>query len=259
MKIAIGQMKSFLGDFKESGKKLKALVNQAKKMEADLLVLPEGGIFGYPPTDFIKQPRFLKMQMQVLHRIQKTLPSDLKLLTGAFMNTKQGLKNGACLLEKGAAVKMFFKEFLPDQDVFSESRHFMRGNTAENFFRLKSKRIQILVCEDMWALPDFEKPDLIICLNSSPYTNEKHKKRIQYLKKLAQKHKSPAVYVNRVGGQGELIFDGGSFCLNKEGETSLQCDFFKEDLQIAKFNKGKSKILNSPPIGKLRKKLLSWG
>ena len=92
--------------------------------------------------------------------------------------------------------------------------------------------------------PAFVKPHIIICLNSSPYTGNKHKKRIQCLKKLVQIHKAPAIYVNRVGGQGELLFDGGSFCLNLKGHRSLQCAFFKEDVQIAKF-KGKMTTLKT--------------
>ena len=258
MKIAIGQMKSFLGDFKESEKKLMAFVEKAKKAKVDLLILPEGGIFGYPPTDFIKQPRFLKTQMQMLHRTQKTLPLGLKLLIGAFISTKEGLKNGACLLEKGTNIKMFFKESLPDQDVFSESRYFTRGNTAESFFILKNKRIQVLICEDMWALPDFEKPHFIICLNSSPYTAEKHQKRIHTLKKLTQKYKAQAIYVNRVGGQGELLFDGGSFCLSSKGELSLQCAFFKEDFQIARF-KDKTETIKKPSPQEIQEKALIMG
>ena len=98
-KIAIGQIKSFLGDFKESEKKVKAFIAKAKD-KADILVLPEGGIFGYPPTDFINQPHTLKQQIKILNEIHKSLPPSLSLLTGIFIYTKEGLRNGAALFSK---------------------------------------------------------------------------------------------------------------------------------------------------------------
>ena len=236
MKIAVGQIKSFLGDFKESGRKIQILVKKAKGA-ADILVLPEGGIFGYPPTDFINQPRFLKKQIRILNEIHKNIPSSLSLLTGIFISTKEGLKNGAVLFQKNQPPKFFFKESLPDQDVFYESRYFVPGKISDNFFILKNKRVQVLICEDMWRHPKMEKPDLLICLNSSPYTTEKHSKRMQSLKQLVRKYQAPGVYVNRVGGQDELLFDGGSFCLNSKGGLSLQCAFFEEDFKIGDPNR----------------------
>ena len=231
MKIAIGQIKSFLGDFKTSKKKISDLVTKAAG-KADLLVFPEGGIFGYPPTDFVKQPLFLRRQDRIFSTIQKQLPASLQLIIGVFISTKEGLKNGACLITKGSPLKFFFKESLPNQDVFCESRYFTSGNTFNNFFFLNKTRIQILICEDMWNKPSYERPDILICLNSSPYTAEKQDRRIKCFKKLVQQHKSPGVYVNKIGGQEELLFDGGSFCLNSKGDISLQCAFFREDFQI---------------------------
>ena len=175
MKIAIGQIKSFLGDFKESGEKIKALIAKAKN-KADILVLPEGGIFGYPPTDFINQPRFLKQQIRILNEIHKNMPPSLSLLAGIFISTKEGLKNGAALFQKDRPPKFFFKEHFPNQDVFCESRYFVPGKISENFFMLKNKRIQVLICEDMWQNPQLKKPDILISLNSSPYTTEKYSK-----------------------------------------------------------------------------------
>ena len=109
MKIAIGQIKGFLGDFEQSDKKVSHLIEQTRG-KADLLVFPEGGIFGYPPTDFIKQSRFLEKQNLILNTLQQKLPSSLKLLIGVFSPTKKGLKNGACLLEKTSLTSYFFQK-----------------------------------------------------------------------------------------------------------------------------------------------------
>ena len=256
MRIAIGQIKSFLGDFKESEKKITALVKKAAG-QADLIVFPEGGVFGYPPTDFIKQPRSLKKQTQTLKRIQKSLPSSLRLLIGVFVSTREGLKNGACLLEKNSPIKLFFKKSLSDKDVFFESRHFTPGDIHKNFL-LNNTRIQVLVCEDMWAQPSFSQPDILICLNSSPYTAEKYEKRVQCFKSLVKKHKASGIYVNKIGGQGELLFDGGSFCMNTKGEVSLQCAFFKEDFQI--WNRQKKAVKSTTPsLQEQREKALVMG
>lgn len=259
MKIAIGQIKGFLGDFSESEKKILNLIERARG-QADLLVLPEGGVFGYPPTDFIKQPRFLKKQSRILKKIQKNLPQSLKLLIGVFSVTENGLENGASLLGSSTSPPVVFsKRFLSNEDVFCESRYFNPGEISNKFFLLKEKRVQVLICEDMWSNPFFDSsPDILICLNSSPYTGEKHQQRLKCFKSLVKKHKTPGVYVNKVGGQGELIYDGGSFCLNTRGEVALQCTFFNEDFQIWDLKKTKTKT-SVPSLPEQREKALIMG
>ena len=126
------------------------------------------------------------------------------------------------------------------------------------FSSLNKNRVQVLICEDMWSNPPLNNPDLLICLNSSPYTSEKHLKRLKCFKSLVKKHKSPGIYVNKVGGQGELIYDGGSFCLNAQGEVSLQCAVFKEDFQIWNL-KGKAKKVTAPSLQEQREKALLMG
>ena len=259
MKIAIGQIKGFLGDFSESEKKILNLIERAGG-QADLLVLPEGGVFGYPPTDFIKQPRFLKKQNRILKKIQKSLPPSLKLLIGVFSATENGLENGASLLENSTSPPVVFsKRFLSNEDVFSESRYFTPGKASNRFFLLKEKKVQVLVCEDMWSNPSFDSsPDVLICLNSSPYTGKKHQERLKCFKSLVTKYKSLGIYVNKVGGQGELIYDGGSFCLNVQGEIALQCAFFEEDFQVWNLKKTKSKT-PVPSLQEQREKALVMG
>ena len=286
MKTAIGQLKSALGGFEGAERSVKVFIEKAKAQKADILILPEGGVFGYPPTDFVRDPRFIEKQNQVLKRLQKSLPPSLSLLVGAFIPSPEPaqqavgllpcglqqsapqqspppdslhLRNGAFLFQKGKPPQAFFKERLPDQDVFCESRWFQPGRMQDNFFFLKNQRVQVLVCEDMWRPAPFERPDLLIVINSSPYSAGKRLKRIRRLKRLTDKYKAPAVYVNRSGGQDELLFDGGSFCLNSKGEISLQCAFFKEDFQTTDPDGEKSPPLKEPPLEQQRQEALVMG
>ena len=286
MKTAIGQLKCALGDFPLAEKQSRIFIEKAAAQKADILILPEGGVFGYPPTDFVRDPRFIEKQNQILKRLQKSLPSSLSLLVGAFIpspepsqqgagllqcSLQQGaaprrpppaglhLRNGAFLLQKGKPPQAFFKERLPDQDVFCESRWFQPGKMQDNFFFLKNQRVQVLICEDMWRPAPFERPDLLIVINSSPYSAGKCLRRIRRLKRLTDKYKAPAVYVNRAGGQDESLFDGGSFCLNSKGEISLQCAFFKEDFQTRDPDGEKSAPLKEPPLERRRQEALVMG
>lgn len=260
MNVALAQIKGFLGNFKETREQMVQLIKKTAG-KADFLLFPEGGLFGYPPTDFIRNPDFLKKQAQEIKKIQAQIPAHLNVLLGGFFSEKQHLFNGALLLKKGKEPLYFKKQFLSNEDVFRESRYFTPGFLKKNFFRWKGKRIQILICEDIFHNPQFPPADVLFCLNSSPYTEDKSLKRLHTVKQLAQKYKCHAVYVNRVGGQGELIFDGGSFAMDAAGTLKTQCRFFEPDFQIAPlFSKSKKKAaFPTSSLIKQREKALILG
>ncbi|MCY4512297.1 MAG: NAD+ synthase [Bdellovibrionales bacterium] len=260
MNVALAQIKGFLGNFRETRKQIIQLIKDADG-KADFILFPEGGLFGYPPTDFIRNPDFLKKQNREIKKIQNQIPPGLNILLGGFFAEKQHLFNGVVLLRKGNPPLFFKKQFLSNTDVFRESRYFNQGSLKKNFFRWKGNRIQILICEDIFHNPQFPKSDILFCLNSSPYTEDKSLKRFHAVKQLTQKHKCPAVYVNRVGGQGSLIFDGGSFVLNSTGTLKTQCHFFEPDFQIVSlFSKNKKRAISPPPsLPKQREKALILG
>ena len=232
MKIAIAQTNFFLGDFEENCQKALAILKKAKKAKSDLLIFPEGGLWAYPPKDFLYQDKHFKIQDKKLQLIKSQIPENLGLLIPAFIKNKDYLQNGAYFYEKNKQPLFFAKEFLPDQTVFFESRYFQKGKAKKNFFYWKQKKIQILICEDLWHNPDIQKPDLLISLNASPYTNQKQKNRLKKTTELVKKYHCPAVYLNCVGAQDNLIFDGGSFALNHKGQPLWQGDFFKPDFKI---------------------------
>ena len=248
MKIAIAQMKGFLGDFEENRKKASSFIEKAAN-KADLLLFPEGGLFGYPPRDLLFHGRLIERQNREIAILSQQLPPAPALLFPAFARTERGLQNGVFLLEKSKKTRFFAKEFLPDQGVFYESRYFAPGKALNNTFTKKGKKIQILICEDLWRAKGLKKPDILLCLNSSPYTDKKQNSRLKKMRELARKYKCSAFYVNRAGGQDELIFDGGSFILNEKGELKWQGAFFAPDFTIFELEsrkKGAKTAKNKP-------------
>ena len=234
MKVALAQVPFRLGDFNNNYKELLSALEKTKG-QADILVFPEGGLWGYPPQDFLYQKKFFKIQERKIEQLIKRLPSSLALLLPGFHKEGEELKNGVFFIERNKKTRFFVKEFLPDQNVFFESRYFQKGKAIENFFYWKNKKIQILVCEDFWKFSQLKKTDLLIVVNASPYTTEKQKARLRRLKELAKKTKWGAVYLNLVGAQDSLIFDGASFVLNEKAEKVWQGKSFQPDFAILGF------------------------
>jgi len=116
--------------------------------------------------------------------------------------------------------------------VFFESRYFERGVAEKNCFHWKNQKVQILICQDLWQISPNGTRDLLIAVNASPYTDQKQKNRLKKMRELTRKYKCPSVYLNRIGAQDNLIFDGGSFVLNQDGEIIWQGLFFKPDFKI---------------------------
>ena len=234
MRIALAQSQFRLGDFENNYKELLKVLKRTKG-QADILVFPEGGLWAYPPKDFLCQKKFFKIQELKIKRLIKQIPADLIVLLPGFHREREQLKNGVFLIERNQKIRFFAKEFLPDQSVFFESRYFQKGKAIENFFYWKSKKIQILVCEDFWRFSHLKKTDFLIVVNASPYTEEKQKSRLRRLKQLAKKTKLGAAYLNLVGAQDSLVFDGASFVLNEKAEKVWQGKYFQPDFTILDF------------------------
>ena len=243
MKVALAQVPLFLGDFDRN---CDQVLNILKKTgnKADLVIFPEGGLWGYTPKDFLYQDTYFKIQEKKFQIIQKHLAKGLGLLLPSFIKSKDKTYNGVFLFEKNKKPLFFKKRFLPDQGVFFESRYFERGEAEKKNFHWKNQEVQILICEDLWQISTNGTRDLLIAVNASPYTDQKQKNRLKKMRELTKKHKCPSVYLNRIGAQDSLIFDGGSFVLNHEGEVIWQGSFFKPDfkiLNIPKKNQNKTK------------------
>ena len=235
MKIACFQIHQTLGDFKLATQKIKSLICQHGH-SIDLMIVPEGGLSSYFPRDFLYLDQFFKSQNKELEKIQQCLPENLALLLPAFIKKKGRLYNGSYLFTKTKKPKFFAKEFLAKDTVFEEPRYFHTGQVQNNCFRWKNKKIQILICEDFWQAQNLKPSDFIIALNASPYTEQKYKDRFKKACEINKKYKTHFIYLNRVGGQDELIFDGRSFVINSKNQKIWEGKAFEEDFKILDFH-----------------------
>lgn len=254
MRIALAQINSILGDFEANKTKILEFIQRARERRCDLVVFPEAALFGYHPVDLLERPSIVAEQEKCLREIHKAIPKDIAVLLGAIVmnKSKKGKPywNAAVFLEKAKPAKVFAKQLLPTYDVFDEGRHIQPGEVAKNVMRFKGRKILITICEDIWAWPLKNVPgysrygenplskvkksavDLVLNLSASPFTQTKFGNRRLVTKNTAQLFKSPMVYVNLVGAQDELIFDGGSFAIDKKGKVLAQCMRFEEDLNV---------------------------
>lgn len=281
MKICIGQINSFLGDFAGNRKKILEVARSAKKSGADLVIYPEAALFGYHPVDLLERESVVNVQLKELDRIHRSLPAGIALLVGAITrNPKAHGKayyNSAVFLEKNKKAKTFPKELLPTYDVFDEARHIEPGDMKKNVLRWKGRRILVTICEDIWAWPTEDSQvsasysanplkkhksseiDLVFNLSASPFTVTKLSARREVVAKTAKYFKAPVVYANMVGAQDELIFDGASFVANKNGETVVQAKRFVEDQLIFELAQPADSIEKEGSVDLLRKEATLLG
>ena len=255
MKITIAQINPIIGDIPGNTQKIIEAANKAVADKSDLLLTPELSLCGYPPRDLLLKPDFLEAMNIALQQLARDLPASLAVLVGtAQENTKahiaggKSLYNSIALLAEGKVKQIFYKRLLPTYDVFDEHRYFEPGHKA-NYFTLNNVKIGVTICEDLWNDEEFfgkrsysinpiaelskSNVDIVVNLSASPYTFGKQHFREAMLKHTAMRFKIPIIYVNQVGGNDDLIFDGRSFALNKRGEvTSRACGFDTDLLQL---------------------------
>ena len=235
MKIALAQINSFVGDIENNSILIIKRAREASENGAELLITPELSLCGYPPEDLVLREDFLKTCSKSLTRIAQALPS-IKVIVGHPLKKGGKIYNAASLLFNGKIQGTYFKKILPNYGVFDENRYFEPGE-KEFIFKHKSLKIGLLICEDAWSLYPSKLlkkklVDVIIVVNASPYEIEKYDARVKIITKLAKETKSTVIYLNAIGGQDELIFDGGSFVVNKQAKLTHQLSFFKEETAI---------------------------
>jgi NAD+ synthase (glutamine-hydrolysing) len=235
MKIALAQINSFVGDIENNSNLIIKRAKEASIRGAELFITPELSICGYPPEDLVLREDFLDACSKALKKIAKAMPS-IKMIVGHPLKKGSKIYNAASLLFNGKIQGTYFKQTLPNYGVFDENRYFEPGE-KEFIFTHKGLKIGLLICEDAWSvspgkLLKKKSVDGIIVINASPYEIEKSDTRIKVIAKLAQETKSTVIYLNAIGGQDELIFDGGSFVVNKDGKLLHQSSFFKEETAV---------------------------
>lgn len=246
-KFTLAQINPTIGDFDGIEKKIKAIIEKERSLGTDLVVFPELAITGYPPMDFLLKKDFIKRAAGSLKNIASAT-NKIAVLLGLpteNKNTGNPLFNSIAFIRNKKIIKIGHKQYLPNYDVFDEARYFEPGKESLTV-SLDDIKLGLTVCEDLWDKNNFlkrklysgnllktlsgEKIDFLINISASPYHRGKAAIRNRLIKEIAKRNKWHILYVNQVGGQDSLIFDGASAIWDQSGKLLAQGAFFEEDL-----------------------------
>ena len=235
--ICLAQCDFMVGDIAGNKAKIERIYAQQAKAGAAIIVFPECAITGYPAEDLLLLPDFQTKAMQAIEDIAAlTAKHESAMIIGGVWREDDQLYNTAFWLEDGAIQRIFRKTSLPNDGIFDERRIFA-ASVASEVMEWRGHRISVIICEDMWhprrmSYQSLKNTDLCIVINASPFEDGKRARRHQVAQTLSHIYPHPIIYVNMVGGQDEIVFDGGSFCLNKDGGVTHQLASFQQDVRI---------------------------
>lgn len=251
MKIGLIQLNPTIGDFTANSQKILENVMQAKEIGCRLVIFPEMAITGYPPQDLLERKSFLDAQKKSLDSLIEALPSNIDVLLGCIerreKDSGKGLYNSALVIRNGVIYFKARKRLLPSYDVFDETRYFEPGPSSM-LYEIDGYYFGVTVCEDIWhdeigeyhtnpvddifslAQEEGKQVDGIINISASPFQRGKEKVRHSIFRKICRQYKAPLLYVNQVGGQDSLIFDGRSLVMDAKGDVIAKAPGFKEDI-----------------------------
>jgi NAD+ synthase/NAD+ synthase (glutamine-hydrolysing) len=259
MQIALAQFNPTVGDFSGNSRRILDLAAQAKSRGALLAIFSELSLCGYPPLDLVERPAFLERNQEELEHLAKeiTLPSIVGYVGRAQDDTGKPAANCAALIGHGNIQFVQRKMLLPTYDVFDESRYFQPAN-SQHVCPFTEEQLGLTICEDVWndkqfwAHPLYERDpvaelvangaNILINISSSPYQLGKRASRLAMLCSLAVHHARPVIYVNQVGGNDSLVFDGSSVAINARGEVAARALSFAEDMVLFDTESGKGQI-----------------
>lgn len=250
MKIALGQINPTIGDFTGNSKKIIEFSRQALTLGAEMILFPELAVCGYPPRDLLEKPAFVERNQQVVNEIAQAVP-QLTIICGfvspAKVETGKSVMNSAAVLRQGAVQFVQSKMLLPTYDVFDELRYFDPAE-SQKLLPLAGKEFALTICEDAWNDKHFwhrrlyrvdpvdellhAGGNMVLNISASPYHLGKRELRRQMLETIARDNKVPVLFVNQVGGNDSLIFDGSSMVIAPDGRIVAQAKSFEEDLVI---------------------------
>ena len=248
MKIALAQINPTVGDFKGNAARILLFAHKAKERGAELAVFPELSTMGYPPRDLVEHRGFVQAGIDAVNNLARDLP--LPALVGFVSRNESGegkpLFNSAAFIAGGRIASVHHKSLLPTYDVFDEDRYFEAGQKPEPT-SFGGRAVGVTICEDLWRLGGEKRSryhfdpvstlkrhgaQLMLNLSASPFTLGKMRVRETLLAEHARKMGAPLIYVNQVGGNDELVFDGGSMVVNARGELVARAKLFEEDLLV---------------------------
>lgn len=254
MRIALAQLNFIIGDFEYNYSKIVDALNKAKQEKVDLILFSELAICGYPPHDLLEHKQFVEKSINYINKIAEHCDKIAAVVGGPSFNDNEAgkiLYNSAYFLESGSIKTICHKTLLPTYDIFDESRYF-EPNKKFELINFKGKKLAITICEDLWDDPPLTYafgrsrlytvspmqelmklcPDFVINISASPFAHNKIEIKKKIFTNYAAKLKIPIFYVNQVGANTDLIFDGGSMVIDSRGKIVDMLNFFKEDLRI---------------------------
>ena len=250
MKIALAQINVHIGNFESNFNKIEQFIQDAKKLQADIILFPELSVCGYPPRDFLDFDDFVDKCYEVIDKI-KPLTQDIAVVVGSpSRNPKiegKDLFNSAFFIFEGEIKHIVNKALLPTYDIFDEYRYFEPATEFQNI-TFKGRKIALTVCEDLWnvgndnpmykacpmdvLIKDKVQPEVMLNISASPFDYDHAAGRITTLKANTAKYKIPVFYVNHCGAQTDLIFDGGSIVVNASSVVYDEMRYFEEQLSV---------------------------
>ena len=246
MKIALAQLNYHIGNFESNMLKIISAAKKAQSLGAELVVFAELAISGYPPRDFLEFDDFIDRGEDAVLEIANQCKNIAVIVGVPIRNSAEKGKplfNAAAFISNGN-IKYAKKVLLPNYDVFDEYRYFEPAQEFE-VIHFNGKRIALTICEDLWNIGNDplyllnpmddlmgQKPDIMINIAASPFDYLQAKTRAEVLKKNVEKYRIPLIYVNHIGAQTELLFDGGSMVISADNQICMQLPFFLEDMQI---------------------------
>lgn len=266
IRLALAQINCIVGDLEGNEAKILHYITEAKGKEADIIVFPEMAVTGYPPEDLLHKPKFIEDNIATLLRIAGKCGDIIAIIgfanrEGALFpefcteRKNRSLYNSAAIISGGKVRKVYNKIILPNYGVFDEKRYFTEGDCC-NVFHFNNIVFGVNICEDIWhsngptnVQASYGDAELIININASPFHAGKHSLREKVVAKRAIESGVTIVYVNMVGGQDELVFDGGSMVINNNGEVVTGTVHFKETLLVVDVEIEDKNVTKSSSVG----------
>src|SRR2546429_4321757 len=235
-RVALGQINPTVGDFDRNVRMIVDAIERARALGCGLVAVPDLAVPGYPPEDLLFKPAFIEANRKALDVVTRA-SRGLTVVVG-FVDKRDDIFNAAAILHDGACAGVYHKQYLPNYGVFDENRYFQAGTDAP-VFAMGETTFAVNVCEDIWypagptAVQALAGAELVVNINGSPYHAGKARFREQMVATRAADDLVCVAYVNMVGGQDELVFDGASLIVNEHGECMAPGRQFEEDPVVA--------------------------
>lgn len=237
LRVALAQMNATVGDLSGNADRVIDLIARAKEHQVDVVAFPELVLTGYPPEDLVLKPEFIADNIRELNRVVAAV-GDITAVVGFVDSDGEDIYNAAAVIQQGQILGCHHKFYLPNYSVFDEQRYFRAGSEWATY-TVRGVKIGVTICEDIWypigpgTLEALAGAEVIVNINASPYRSGKHEQRYRMVATRALDELTYVCYLNIIGGQDELVFEGASMICDPDGDLVAQGTFFEEDFIVA--------------------------